>query len=184
MTPSSAATRCRGVALLALLAKIALSTAPSVAATASEPPPDVLAFDRFVTVSDPVCQHQPAGDCVDLGFAFADADGDGRLSVAELEALHHQIQAWSEWRRPELSTFEARSIGLGLWVVNTLGVPALLSLYDEDQDDHLTRAELLADMRLDERPLGEVLLDPDAVDRQSIARRLGALAPLLDQALP
>jgi hypothetical protein len=182
MNPSFAATGCSSVALLALLAQVALAAGPP-AAPSGEPPADVLAFDRFVTISGPVCQHQPADDCVDLGFAFADADGDGRLSVAELEALHHQVQAWSEWRRPELSAFEARSIALGLWLVNMLGVRTLQSIYDEDRDDHLSRAELLADVNLDERPLGETLLDPAALDRQSIARRLGALAPLLDQAL-
>src|ERR687895_960422 len=145
MNPSSAATGCSSVALLALLAQVALA-AGSPAARSGEPPADVLAFDRFVTVSGPVCQHQPANDCVDLGFAFADADGDGRLSVGELEALHHQVQAWSEWRRPELSAFEARSIALGLWLVNTLGVRTLQSIYDEDRDDHLSRDELLADV--------------------------------------
>jgi hypothetical protein len=182
MNLSSAAT-CFSVALLALLAQIASAAGPP-AAPPVEPLPDVLAFDRFVTVSSPVCQHQPADDCVDVGFAFADADGDGRLSVSELEALRHQIRAWSEWRRPDLTEFELRSIALGLWLVDALGVEALQALYDEDRDLYLTRAELLADVTLDERPLGEVLLDPDAVDRQAIARRLGALAPFLDQALP
>jgi hypothetical protein len=183
MNLSSAATGCSTVLSLALLAQVALAASPH-AAPPVEAAPDVLAFDRFVTISGPVCEHQPADDCVDIGFAFADADGDGRLSVAELEALRHQIRAWSEWRRPDLTEFEARSIGLGLWLVDALGVEALQALYDENRDLHLTRAELLADVTLDDRPLGEVLLDPDAVDRQAIARRLGALAPFLDQALP
>src|SRR5919106_357581 len=178
MTPSSAATRCRGVALLVVLAGSALSAGP--AAAIGEPAPDVLAFDRFVTVSGPVCQHQPANDCVDLGFAFADADGDGRLSVGELEALHHQVQAWSEWRRPELSAFEARSIALGLWLVHTLGVRTLPSIYDEDRDAPLPGAGRPAALRVAGRPLGDPRLIPAALDRQSIARRLGALAPLLD----
>jgi hypothetical protein len=182
MNPSSP-TKSLSVVSLALLAQVALAGAPP-AAIANEPPPDVLAFDRFVTISSPVCQHQPADDCIDVAFAFADGDGDGRLSVSELEALRHQIRAWTEWRRPELTAFELRSIALGLWLVNALGVEALQALYDENRDEYLTRAELLADVSLDERPLGEILLDPEAVDRQAIARRLGALAPLLDQALP
>ncbi len=37
------------------------------------------------------------------------------------------------------------------------------------------------DVRLDERPLGRVLGDAEAVDRRAMARRLGKLAPLLDR---
>jgi hypothetical protein len=182
MNLSSAATGCFSVALLALLAQIASAARPT--APPVEPLPDVLAFDRFVTVSSPVCQHQPADDCVDVGFAFADADGDGRLSVSELEALRHQIRAWSEWRRPDLTEFELRSIALGLWLVDALGVEALQALYDENRDLYLTRAELLADVTLDERPLGEVLLDPEALDRAAIAARLGLPPALLERLQP
>jgi hypothetical protein len=38
----------------------------------------------------------------------------------------------------------------------------------------------LTDVRLDSRPLGQVLTDPKAVDRQAVAKRLGALSPVVD----
>lgn len=175
-----------GSTLLAViaLACAAAGAAPAQAISSDPPRPHVLAFDRFVTASGPVCEHQAARACVELGFAFADTDGDEHLSLAELELVRDQLQAWSAWREDEIAAFELRSIALGLWLVNSLGLDTLHTLYDADDDGRLSRAELLADVELDERPLGEVLLDPEAVDRKAVARRLGALAPLLDQALP
>lgn len=175
-----------GSALFALIVLAGAAGAAGAApAISSEPPrPHVLAFDRFVTASGPVCEHQAARACVELGFAFADTDGDGRLSLDELELVRDQLQAWSAWREDDIKPVELRTIALGLWLVNALGLDTLHALYDADDDGHLSRAELLTDVELDERPLGEVLLDPEAVDREAIARRLGRLAPLLDRALP
>jgi len=39
-------------------------------------------------------------------------------------------------------------------------------------------------VRLDQRPLGQVLLDPAAVDRAAVARRLGVPPALLDHIQP
>ena len=39
-------------------------------------------------------------------------------------------------------------------------------------------------MRLDQRPLGEVLLDPAAVDHRAVARRLGIPPSMVENALP
>jgi hypothetical protein len=47
----------------------------------------------------------------------------------------------------------------------------------------ISRSELLADVQLDERPIGAVLLDPAAVDHVAIARRLG-LPPTILERLP
>ena len=170
--------------ILGPLLALGLGAGPLWAITSEAPPPDVLSFDRFIGVSGPICEHQPAAVCVDLAFAFADADGDGRLSADELHYVRDALRAWTEWRRPELREVELRGIGLGLWLVESLGIGQLHALYDADGDGFLSRHELLADVELDDRPLREVLLDPQAVDRQAIARRLGALAPLLDRALP
>ena len=46
---------------------------------------NVLAFDRFVATSAPVCLHRPAAACVEVGWAFANRNEDKGLSVAELE---------------------------------------------------------------------------------------------------
>ncbi len=142
--------------------------------------PQVLAFEQFIRASAPVCERRPAADCVDAGWGFADTDGDGRLSVAELTAVRDALAAWSGWRGDSLNKRERTSIAIGLWLVDSIGLDRLVASYSQDADDSLSRDELLADVTLDERPLGEVLLDAQAVDRQAVAQRLGALSPVLE----
>lgn len=143
----------------------------------------ILAFDRFVTVASPVCDHQPARDCIEIGWEFADIDGDGSLSIAELELVRDALEEWSAQRRESLTARERSLISFGLWLVDQVGLQNLYASYDEDGDERLTREELLADVRLDERPLGEILIDPTAVDLKGLAERLGVLLPLLERTL-
>ena len=163
-----------------------LWSAPGVAAPAPEdaaPSPDVLAFDRFIAFTGPICEHQPAPECVDLAWDFADFDGDGVLSGDELWLVRDMLEAWAGWRADGLSTRDQNGIALGLWVVDTIGLDRLRALYDADGDGAITRRELLADVRLDERTLSETLLDPASVDRAAIVKRLRALVPFLEPAL-
>ena len=44
----------------------------------------------------------------------------------------------------------------------------------------MSRSELLSDITLDERPLGEVLRDPKGLDREALAARLGSVGVLLN----
>ena len=44
----------------------------------------------------------------------------------------------------------------------------------------LTRAEAFSDITLDERPLEEVIKDPQAFDRAAFVKRLGFAGPLLE----
>jgi hypothetical protein len=141
--------------------------------------PQVLAFEQFIRASAPVCERRPAADCVDAGWGFADTNGDGRLSLAELTEVRDALADWTGWRGDSLNKRERNSIVIGLWLVDSIGLERLLASYNRDADDKLSRDELLADVTLDERPLGEVLLDPQAVDRQAVAQRLGTLSPVL-----
>jgi hypothetical protein len=75
-------------------------------------------------------------------------------------------------------------LALGFLLVDGLGVERLHGLYDLDQDGLVRRDELLADVRLDDRPLGEVLLDREALDRAAFAARLGVPQALLDRLRP
>ena len=90
---------------------------------------------------------------------------------------------WTEWRGQSLTGSERLGISTGVWIVDSVGLPNLFAGFDEDGDGGLSQAELLADVRLDERPIGKVLLDPEAVDRKALAGRLGKLSPMLDALL-
>lgn len=159
---------------------LALTIAGSLQAA---PDPPIVAFDRFVAESNPVCQFQRAADCVARAWSFADADGDDGLSLEELEALRADLEVWAIWRQADLAAQERSSIALGLWLVDAVGLEYLHAAYDADGDGRISRTELLADVRLDERPIGTVLLDPEAVDRAEIVRRLG-LPPTILERLP
>jgi EF hand len=154
-------------------------TAGSVQAAMPEPP--IVAFDRFVTESNPVCQFQGAAQCVDLAWRFADANDDGGLSVDELGRLRADLEVWAIWRQAELADVERTGIAFGLWLVDSIGLQYLHSAYDADGNGLISRSELLADVHLDERPIGVVLLDPAAVDHAGIGRRLGLPPNILDR---
>jgi hypothetical protein len=137
------------------------------AAAPAEPLPEALAFDRFVTASSPICLHQPARRCVDSGFSFADRNRDGRLSLAEVQAVRADLDRWLAWRGPKLQPRERGAVMFGATLVDAAGLDRLFDSYDSNRDGAVSKPELLADVRLDERPLGEV-------------RRLGALAPAVE----
>jgi hypothetical protein len=135
-------------------------------------------------VSRPVCSQQPAPACVALAWGFADSDGDEALSVAELAAIRAELESWALRHRDQLTPPEVSGLALGLLLVDSLGLERLHALYDSDADGAVSRSELLADVQLDQRPLAETLLDPAAVDRRAIARRLGLPPALLDRLEP
>ena len=142
------------------------------------------AFERFMRASRPICVERPAEHCVGLAFRFADADGDQGLSAVELAAIRSAFEQWALRHRDDLSQPERSSIALGFLIVDSIGLERLHAIYDSDQDGLVSRSELLADVRLDRRPLGEVLLDPAAIDYHAVARRLGVPPAMLDHALP
>ena len=172
--------------VLGLLVLAAGLLAQSGDATEIRPGPQrqVLIFDRFLASSAAVCLYQPAAECVDVGWLFADQNGDEGLSVAELQDVRDGLRAWAVWRVNDLTAAERSMLALGFLVVDGLGVERLHGLYDVDQDGLVDRDELLADLRLDERPLGEVLLDGEALDRPALAARLGVPPALLDRLRP
>ncbi|MHA1571764.1 MAG: hypothetical protein ACTSWM_08085 [Alphaproteobacteria bacterium] len=137
-------------------------------------------FDRFVTGAVPTCQRQPAQSCVDSGWMFIDTDTNGGISAAEVNAVRATMGDWFTWRQASLTKRERSALALGLLLADSVGLENLLAGFDANGDGQLTREELLADVAMDQRPLGEILSDPAAVDRDAVAHRLGAAAPLLN----
>ena len=135
--------------------------------------------DGFLAASVPVCMHAPAVQCVTQGFDFADADGDGKLSLAEVKSLQAQVDRWAKANADRLPANERQRLLVGLIVVQTVGPEQLFASYDVDGDGFLDREEVTADIRLDKRPLPQILADPAAIDWNALAGRAGDAAPLL-----
>jgi hypothetical protein len=173
----------RGVPGL-ISAMLAVVVLASPAVSAEDDDGSAVAFDRFMRASRPICLEQPAEHCVALAWRFADADGDQGLSVVELASIRSAFEQWALRHRDDLTRPERSGVALGFLIVDSIGLERLHAIYDTDQDGLVSRKELLADVRLDQRPLGEVLLDPAAVDHRAVARRVGVPPEMLDHALP
>jgi hypothetical protein len=165
----------------------ALLSLPVVAAWAQSQPapvkpaptPQVLAFDKFMKQSSPICQKQASHRCVDAGWRYADRNGDKTLDLAELQTVRAEMGDWLAWKEG-ITQREKANVAMGLWVVDSAGLPNLFASYDANGDGKLTQAELLADVKLDQRPLGQVLTDEKAVNRQRFSQRLGPLSKLAE----
>jgi hypothetical protein len=160
----------------------ALSSMLSTASFATAPtPPDSASLDRFLATSVPLCLKAPAVQCVDEGFTFSDRNQDGKLSLAEVQAIQAEVTDWAKSNARRLPPQDRDKLIVGLLLIQTVGPQQLFSSYDGNRDGALTREELTADIRLDKRPLPEILSDPAAIDWDSLAARAGDAAPLLRQ---
>lgn len=140
----------------------------------------VARFDAFARRIGPLCASAPSTLCFEEAFEAIDRDRSEGIELMELMAVRTDLERWLEARGQELRPLERRYLTLGLQVVDLIGLATLFGSYDSDGDGRLSRAEVTADITLDERRLGAVVGDPDAVDWTSIRARLGALAaPLL-----
>lgn len=156
---------------------LVLAVLVGFALTARAAPQDAVArFDRLADELVALCVAAPATRCFETAFAAADADGDGRLAVAEIDDLRRDANAWFIARRAELSVREQTVIALSLATLNAAGVERVVAAYDRDGDGALDRAEATADVRLDDRPLPHLVRDEEAVDWAAIRARLGPVA--------
>lgn len=142
--------------------------------------PAVERIDRFLQAVIPVCAAQASTDCYEVAFASTDSDGDEFVSLPELEALKTDLRGWSDARWSELSPTERSGLAIGFFVVDAVGLTPLFESYDANTDDLLSRAELSADIRLDQRTIEQLVRDRDAVDWQGVRSRLGHLSPILE----
>lgn len=167
--------------LVAAAFAIGQASAAHAASSPTTPPSvHVAVFDRFVRDSGPVCRFDPARRCVALAWRLADADGDGGLSLSELRWIRTALRDWVVWR-DDLTRTENAAIAAGLLLAEMVGIERLHRLHDLDGDGRVAPDELLADVALDGRPIGEILLDPASLDHQALARKLGLPQALVDR---
>lgn len=170
----------RGRAIVAAVA-VAVVAGTTAAAPVGAPTgaPAGRDLERFAAATGPSCAREPARACIDRGFAFVDGDKDGFLSLAEVEAVEKQAEGWAQANAGRLPPAERQKLIMGLLIVQTVGVGQVFASYDADADGRLSEAEATADLRLDERPLPQLLADPGAVNWQQLSSRAGVAAPLL-----
>lgn len=151
---------------------------PAMAAEARAiPEPD---FEEFILGITPICNAMPAQHCIDRAWRFVDQNTDEHLSLDELAALQDAVRRWAAWRGESLPPRSRTGVLLGLTLVQSVGLERLIQSYDANKDQRLSRSELLSDITLDERPLGEILRDPKGLDREALAIRFGTVGILLN----
>lgn len=164
---------------LMALALVLPAAAPAAAQTVS---PDALAVQEFIDNAREPCKTQPAQVCVDIGFWFAASDPDRGLSLDDVVLLRQRLGAWYQAYQGNLTPQARTGFGLGFLLADGMTMQKLHGSFDTNQDGYVSQSELLADVTLDERPLGQVLSDPNAVDRVGLANRLG-LPPAMIESL-
>ena len=164
-----------------LLLIVLLLWTSTASAQQQDPHADADAVRAFIDGSAVPCQTRAAQACVDAGFRFAARDPRKGLTLDDVRTLRRRLGAWYGQRYAELAMRERGAIGLGLLLADGLGVERLHQAFDSNGDGSVTQKELLADIKLDSRPLGVVLIDPVAVDRAGLARRLGLPPGLVDR---
>lgn len=159
---------------------LAMAPPPAVAAAATPAAErEAASFDALARELVPICVHAAATRCFETAFARADADGDEHLGFAEIDGLRRAATEWFLAERERLTVREQTVIAMALAALNTAGVERLIAAYDTDGDGRLDRAELTADVTLDERPLPQLVRDEEAVDWAAVRGRLGAVAGAL-----
>lgn len=162
-----------------LLAAVLAALAPLSAAASTPAPPSKGEIQQLVAIGSLLCTEAPAQDCVDHGWHFADADGDGHLSIEELTAVRAGFLEWAAEVQESLSGRERMSLNLARSLARVVPLSPLFALYDENGDGQLSQEELLADIEMDGRPMATILADGAATDWDAIRARLGRSASLL-----
>ena len=161
---------------------LALFLPVALPAAAQEVSAEALAVQEFIDGAREPCRTQPAQVCVDIGFWYAATDPDRGLTLDDVVRLRQRLGAWFQAYQANLPAQARTGFGLGFLLADGMTMEKLHGSFDSNGDGYVSQAELLADVTLDERPLGQVLADPNAVDRVGLANRLG-LPPAMIQGL-
>jgi hypothetical protein len=158
----------------------ALLWASAASAQQPEEPANSRMVQAFIDRAAEPCATKPAQACIDLGWQFAVAAPKQGMTLADLQTLRERLGAWYDWHKMGMPARSRSSIGLGLLLADGMTMERLHAAFDADHDGKVTQRELFADVKLDNRPLGQVLADPAAVDRMGLARRLGLPPTLIE----
>ncbi|MEX2617048.1 MAG: hypothetical protein WD767_13210 [Alphaproteobacteria bacterium] len=134
---------------------------------------DANAVQSFIHDVSRTCVSQRAQQCIDAGWRFAARSPEQGLTLVELQELRQKLGGWFNTFQNSMTPQERGSVMMGLLLADGIGIQRLHSAFDTDGNGRVTQRELLADVKLDNRPLGAVLLDEDAVNRKALAGRLG-----------
>ncbi|HTI86893.1 MAG TPA: hypothetical protein VL966_09840 [Alphaproteobacteria bacterium] len=174
------------IALVFLPAVAAAQPAPS---PSNEPPPptaqqlaEARVLQTFIDESTIPCETQPAQTCVDLAWKFAVKNPREGLTVEDLQQLRNRLGSWYAVNRSILPPRAQMSLSLGMMLADGMGMDRLHAAFDTNHDGKVSQQELLADVKMDRRPLGQVLSDPNSVDRPKVAQKIG-LPPAITESL-
>ena len=163
---------------LVLLTLMAPAAYAQQLAPQQQEPADSRSVQAFIDKASGPCQTKAAQACVDLGMQFAAANPKQGITVADLKLLRQRIGAWYQYHSQEMPARSRASFGLGLMLADGMTMERLHASFDTDHDGRVTQQELMSNVKMDKRPLGDVLADPKAVDRNALAQRLGLLPQL------
>ena len=133
---------------------------------------EVSAVNGLVTGAVDACTRQVAQACVDLGWSFVGLSPSDGLTAAHLTDARRILGVWFEASQSLLPPRARTMVGLGMLMFDGRGADRLIAGFDSNGDGTVTQRELLADVTLDDRPMSQVITDPDAVDREGLAQRL------------
>ena len=138
------------------------------------------AFDRAVRGLGHECVSAPSTACARGAFALADTNRDGRADLAELSTLNDRLRVWTRANGESVPPADLKALNLGFVLVDSIGLQSWIALYDTDGDGALTFAEATADLRLDQRPVPELVRTRELVDWPGLRRRFGAMSYIFD----
>lgn len=141
-------------------------------------------FARFITSLRDVCAQDPASACTQRVSNFLDNNQDNQISLQEFEVVRAQATSTVKSPNSGLSKVERSLISMGALTLQNANLAATFANFDSNADGGLSESELFADFKLDHRPLGKIIADPDGVDWARLAGRFGKFGTLFLGLLP
>lgn len=136
-------------------------------------------FEQKVAETRVVCDGDTSTRCAQTVHQFLDSNGDGLISLGEVEATRITATTSVQDLKSTLTAEERTLFGLALVGIKSAGAPAVFANFDTDGSGMLDITELFADVTLDSRSFAVVASDPNAVDWPSLANRFGKLGQAL-----